>query len=159
MTTIAYDGISLCSDSRAIGALICQRTAVKINRLEHEGELVLVGLAGDPSITPLAHQAALDFLAREKAPGDSGHATVEYEGLANKEISASCILVCAGEVYMMCYLESFWRFYPEQAPIAVGSGGDVAMGAMLAGATSQQAVRIACKLDSSSGMPVQIFKS
>lgn len=41
---------------------------------------------------------------------------------------------------------------------AIGSGGNAALGAMLAGATVQKAVQIACQVDSSSGGEVVLHK-
>ncbi|MBL69774.1 MAG: hypothetical protein CMO74_15240 [Verrucomicrobiales bacterium] len=43
-------------------------------------------------------------------------------------------------------------------PAAIGSGGDVALGAMLAGKSPAEAVRLACKVDTNSGGRVNSFK-
>lgn len=40
---------------------------------------------------------------------------------------------------------------------AIGSGGEIAIGAMAFGATAEQAVEIACRLDVWSGGPVQVL--
>jgi hypothetical protein len=48
--------------------------------------------------------------------------------------------------------------YAVRSPFTIGSGGDVAMGAMLAGKTATEAVRIACKVDTACGLPVQTVK-
>lgn len=39
-------------------------------------------------------------------------------------------------------------------PYAIGSGADIAMGAMYFGASAEEAVRLACKLDDTSALPV-----
>lgn len=39
-------------------------------------------------------------------------------------------------------------------PYAIGSGADIAMGAMSFGATAEEAVKLACKLDDTSCLPV-----
>lgn len=44
-----------------------------------------------------------------------------------------------------------------ELPFALGTGGDYAMGAMLAGATPEEAVHIACKLDNGSGGEIQVI--
>jgi ATP-dependent protease HslVU (ClpYQ) peptidase subunit len=55
-------------------------------------------------------------------------------------------------------------FTPEEIPVpyhALGSGGNIALGAMDAGATAQEAVEIACKRDTYSskmGRPLQVEK-
>lgn len=41
---------------------------------------------------------------------------------------------------------------------AIGSGGQAALGAMEAGASITQAIEIACRVDPSSGLPVQIIR-
>lgn len=41
---------------------------------------------------------------------------------------------------------------------AIGSGGQAALGAMEAGADITKAVEIACRIDPSSGLPIQIIK-
>lgn len=42
---------------------------------------------------------------------------------------------------------------------AIGSGGEIAIGAMAFGATAEQAVEIACRFDVWSGGPVQVERS
>ena len=42
--------------------------------------------------------------------------------------------------------------------MAVGSGGDAARGALMAGATPEQAIEIACQIDSDSRGPVQVLQ-
>lgn len=42
----------------------------------------------------------------------------------------------------------------DPAYFAIGTGADLAMGAMAAGATAERAVSIACKLDINTGLPV-----
>lgn len=39
-------------------------------------------------------------------------------------------------------------------PYAIGSGADIAMGAMYFGATAEQAVALACEFDDTTGLPV-----
>jgi hypothetical protein len=41
---------------------------------------------------------------------------------------------------------------------AVGSGGAYALGAMLAGKSAEDAVKIACKLDNNSGLPIESLR-
>lgn len=68
-----------------------------------------------------------------------------------------CALVLTSEG--LCYWAS--NLVPE--PIergfhAIGSGGNAALGAMLAGASVQKAVQIACEIDTSSGGEVVLHK-
>ena len=54
-----------------------------------------------------------------------------------------------------------WKCWgqPLEAPFyAMGSGNEIAMGAMGAGASAEQAVKIACELDIYSDLPVQVEK-
>ena len=41
---------------------------------------------------------------------------------------------------------------------AIGTGGQVALGALVAGAGPREAVRIACELDAGSGGKIEVFK-
>lgn len=46
---------------------------------------------------------------------------------------------------------------PCELPYALGSGGDYALGAMHAGASPQQAIEIACRIDTGSGGAIQVI--
>jgi hypothetical protein len=65
------------------------------------------------------------------------------------------IVTRRSEVY---YFEGKF-YYPVAAPFfAMGSGSVAARAAMMAGASAEQAVEIACSLDSGSGLPVNIVR-
>jgi len=50
------------------------------------------------------------------------------------------------------------HWFAVEAPFAMGTGGEVALGALLAGASATKAVEIAIKVDTSSGGPLQVIK-
>lgn len=50
------------------------------------------------------------------------------------------------------------RLWINQAFYAVGSGSQYAMGAMFAGATPQQAIKISAQLDEGTSLPIEIVK-
>jgi ATP-dependent protease HslVU (ClpYQ) peptidase subunit len=56
------------------------------------------------------------------------------------------------------YDSAFTADLVQEPFMAIGSGGDAARGALLAGASPEQAVEIACQIDSGSRGPVQMLK-
>jgi ATP-dependent protease HslVU (ClpYQ) peptidase subunit len=72
-------------------------------------------------------------------------------------------VVAAGEKWSLLVMDegAIWLYgseapYPQpvQAPFSLGTGGELALGAMLAGASAVEAVEIACRVSTSSGLPV-----
>lgn len=51
-------------------------------------------------------------------------------------------------------IDKFGTVLPERVPLATGSGCEIAIGALHAGATAVEAVRIACRLDKNSRGPI-----
>jgi ATP-dependent protease HslVU (ClpYQ) peptidase subunit len=133
MTTIAAsvaDGV-MCSDSNWTDGDSCGTTR-KVHRVRGE----LIGLAGDLC----EHQAWLaDYRAGRK--------------LSPKHINA-IRLSSTGLSVWDC--PNGWTDVGKQ--FAIGSGGKVARGALAAGATCRQAVRIAVDIDAGTGGRVRQYK-
>ena len=129
MTTIAYDGTTLAADRRSTDAN-AKRCGVccKVTRMDIPGlGPCRVGAAGEyPSIGAAAGTVepneGTDLLA------------VDSRGRAWVKLG-----------------KSTWMRAPRPRTCAIGSGRDIAMGAMLAGADAAQAVRIAAKVDPCTG--------
>lgn len=130
MTTIAYDGVSMCSDSlmtcdgRRVG------TMTKIVRLAGGG---LLGVAG--------HASATSVIARwlESGCQDKPEDDIDFTALwIKKDGTAWCI-------------ESDFNPYPMSGPCTIGSGGDIALAALTLGKTAREAVELGIKLDCRSG--------
>lgn len=91
-----------------------------------------------------------------------GHSFISWYGDQSKDRPelgdefAALVLTKSGKILQFdgdCYaLELKGRFF------AVGSGSGIAMGAMAAGKTPEEAARIACKHAEGCGPPVKVFK-
>lgn len=133
MTTIACDGMSIAGDGRSTtdNGTICENTDVKVARLQDDS---IIGCAG------IAHSlsAVRDF--------------VENDGPEPKDARALRLYPDG-----RCEFLSGPYWLPASLPAAIGSGIDLALGAMEAGATAEEAVRIACRRDASSGGQITVF--
>ncbi|MCK5013229.1 MAG: hypothetical protein KAS66_05375 [Candidatus Omnitrophica bacterium] len=133
MTTIATDGKSMACDSRLIGSHIDQINTKKIFRVRGK----IVGIAG-------ALAEALIFVDWLKSETKD----------TKPDLSDSFEAIVVGPNGVDWYGDRLVAV-SVGIPAAIGSGGDYAMGAMMAGATPKKAVEIAKKLDPGSGGPVK----
>jgi ATP-dependent protease HslVU (ClpYQ) peptidase subunit len=137
MTTIACDGKSMASDGRSTdeGGLICSESVVKVRRLK-DGRIF--GLSGTPF--------DLDNIERWfNEGGEFPEVGEQFDVL---------LLDKDGCVY--CY-DRKGDCTEEMLPAAIGSGCELAIGAMEAGATPAEAVRIACKRHNGSGGKITVL--
>jgi hypothetical protein len=140
MTTIATDGDTMACDGRGCvyDIIICE-SLVKIRRLE-DGSLL--GLAG--------HSHALDKLAAWLNDPRSELSTELGEWTALR-------VMRDGETRLYSHAgPKAWR--AVDLPAAIGTGREVALGAMLGGALPEEAVKIACLRDVYSGGPVTVLE-
>lgn len=139
MTTIVYDRPSgiMAADKRCLTGndIICA-PVVKIRRLE---DGTLVGCAG--SIVLLEHICR--WLADDPEKPYSGPSKGD-----------AMVVSPSGDVHMM--QEGILYEIRDDFPV-LGSGGQVALGAMAAGAGAVQAVRIASRYDAFSGDGVDVL--
>jgi hypothetical protein len=142
MTTIAYrDGV-LATDSRA-GSWTMEGHAVKGHRFGR----CLVAAAGSA-----AHAQAFYEWVRTGMVGDAPMGNPDKD-----DYNAT------GFIFMPC--GRIVKFQPGCPPLtltapfyAYGSGGYVALGAMEAGATAEQAVMAAAKWDAGTGGPIRTLR-
>ena len=153
MTTIAYrDGVmaadSRCSDDTTHTFLTKTH---KIFRLNNKA---LLGLAGEADCRDLI--AVMDKCSLKKLPTKNE--------LANTKTEATGILawpngkVFALEVHKVEDKEGEWSgglFEVEERFFAVGTGQELALGAMAAGKGAVDAVAIACRYDNNSSPPIR----
>lgn len=139
MTTIAWDGRALCSDSRCIYGHIKQRPVQKI--FAYKGDFLAIGFCGSYN----NHQAFIDWLL-----GKGEKPTIPSD-------TAAGVIVVDKDLTAWCYHSDGASRVPAATCEADGSGSPYAMGAMLAGANAYKAVEIAIKLDENSGGPVQCY--
>ncbi len=125
MTTVATDGKSIAADGLAsVMDRVTNTASVKIRRLS-DGRLA--GYAGTV-------EDGLRFFAWLESGGKAPKLDSSFQGL---------VLHSGGEVH-------YWAgpcedSGPQMAPAAIGSGGDIAIGAMLAGKSPAKAVAIAAQ--------------
>lgn len=133
MTTIATDGRSMAGDGqREHRGTIVIRDAQKVRRLS-DGRVV--GTAGDVAFG----MAMIEWLESggdpPSIPSDADAGTV-------------LVLNTDGSAMM---LDKYGKAMPVEVPCAIGSGMDLAVGAMEHGATPQEAVEIAARRDGGTG--------
>lgn len=139
MTTIATDGILICSDGRATSNSDAIQTNDAIKIVQFYGR-IYAATGPECLLAPLAewHNAGADPNSTPVRGEDGGWALLVIDDH---------------------YGEARMRLYDSEAPYPVvvgppyvmGSGGRWAMGAMLAGVDARRAVEIACLKDVYSG--------
>ena len=130
MTTIATDGKSMAGDGLCIGNGLVHGTSVRKVFLLSDGRIV--GIAGC-AYTPGA------FVPWLESGGDKPDLPECFEAL---------VLHPNGRC--QSYNEKCFAM-DQEVPAVTGSGGAVALGAMLAGKSPEEAVAIACLRDTGTG--------
>lgn len=140
MTTIATDGKIMVADG--LGSLesgrVVERDGVKVCRTAEGG---LVGVAGD------AHA-----MAQIVAWLDAGEPDKERP----EDLKVEVLVLRPGGLVEGC--GATMKLTRWEPPAAIGSGGEFAIGAMMAGASCEEAVRVACRADINSGGQVRTFR-
>lgn len=136
MTTIAFDGKTLCVDSQITSGHLLFGAATKLWRLESGALLAMSGDAG------LCHEVMLwlDKKGDKPSPGENE--------------SACGIMVEADGSTWECGSKPL-RCFPACVPWAGGTGETIAMTAMRCGKTAQEAVELACEMDIYTSGPLQ----
>ena len=140
MTTILWDGKQLVSDSQVSeeGVSAIDPTP-KIFRKKH----VYYAAAGDLTES----MAVVRWHVRGAKPKDfPDDLSGEYHVLVVKNGKA---IEYAGSRHTC----------PVKPPVAMGSGRELALGALLAGASAKRAVAIACRLDNQSSPPLRVYNT
>ena len=132
MTTIACDGKVMAADSRQVGSYIHPVDCKKIFKFKN----YVIGFAGELD-------AIKQFLDWFKLGADEKQWSISE----NAQVEA---LVSDGSGDLYHYCTSPTPVYCGRMA-AIGSGGDFAMAAMLAGANARRAVSIAAELDINTG--------
>lgn len=129
MTTVVTDGKVIAVDSQVKGQFVMQGPYQKLWRLD-DGSVI--GFCGHCT----AWRPVVEWLNGGEKP--------QFK----KADFSAIILKPNGD---LVYLDEEMHKEPIFAPYAVGTGSQFALGALLHGATPEEAVEIACKLDSDSG--------
>lgn len=135
MTCIATDGKTMAADGYCTGnGIIHGRSVRKVHRLK-DGRIC--GIAG----SSYAHVAFIPWL---ESGGESPDVPEDFEALVLhpdgrcQSFNHKCLGI------------------DQETPAVSGSGGALALGAMLAGATPAQAVAIACERDTGCGGTITV---
>lgn len=137
MTTIAWDGKTLAADTQWTCAYVQQHSTPKI----HTANGIAWGAAGDAGSALLFDEWMRDGRPDDKKP------------YFDKDLFVA-IVVENGKAFRYEYA---LIPIPAGRPAATGSGGEIAMGAMMAGATAQRAVEIAIALDMGCGGEITVL--
>lgn len=73
-------------------------------------------------------------------------------------VPSGCDVLVVSPQRRMYFVQSRTLILARTPFVSLGSGSRIALGAMAAGATAEQAVRIACKYDVNTGGKVQVLK-
>ena len=134
MTTIAYDGKSIAADSQGTCGFIEQSPFTKIFEVDD------YYIAGSGSYSTIL--AIVDWFRNGRPQGQ----IPEFD-----KDSLSGLFVVDKETKMLEVYGAKTLKFPttsfSNAPNALGSGEEFAMGALLSGASASQAVLVACRLD------------
>lgn len=139
MTTIACDGKTMAADSRRCFGDMRFDDTPKIFRLR-DGSIL--GVCGTLQLAMMR----MDWLNNRGKPED-------YPAAKGDDSCDMLVLRPDGKIEH--YLE-YSTPIEVKAPIALGSGREFAMGALLAGKNAAEAVEIACQIDVYSGGPIQV---
>ena len=142
MTTIAWDGKTLVADRRINANGIADGEMTKVVKRKKDG--ALCATAGTAA---LAAEFQRWFLNGEKG---------QRPPLKVDDNTASCLIIRpSGALIVHDYLG--WHEMHTKYT-ALGTGWEIALGAMSAGTTAEEAVRIAAKLDGVTGGGLDILE-
>ncbi|WP_338805098.1 hypothetical protein WDV76_08725 [Xenorhabdus griffiniae] len=155
MTTVAWDGISLASDSQSqTDNLICSTSEQKIYTPENgdrwainDNEIVAIGTSGDCG----AEDELIDKLRNGINYNTEFSPLIEFYAIA---------IVCTEHAYLIYKNKDSTHasISKQREPIAIGSGGVCARAAMQCGKNAIDAVEIAKSMDVYSGGETQVFR-
>lgn len=137
MTTIAWDGATLCGDKRSSNSYSVS-TVTKIFRLKNG--LGLVGFCGKSDHIPTILQWCED-----------GFIPCDYPEFQKIEETGSTFLHIEPDGSIMRFNTTPIGYLIEDGFAAIGSGMDFALSAMYLGASAKQAIEIATHFNPSTG--------
>lgn len=140
MTTIAFDGKTIATDS-----MISMPYASYGKKYEIIGDQVILGAGSATDI-----EVWKQWFCGEEELNFSNHTDVDFV------VFVFCLKT--GNLDMYCWSNPHVPMYKNAKGLhATGSGGDIALGAMAAGKTAAEAVKIASKYDPNTGGKIYTF--
>lgn len=143
MTTIAYDGYDLAADSQITSGNEKVCGVQKIHEIQIKGKAHWIGLSGTTKYFK-------DVITWTKNPERKSEPKVNGEVDGILISCEGCVMILVDDGENISWDE--WH-----TPVAIGSGGQFAIGAMLAGKNAKQAVNIAAKVDTLTGGPINVI--
>ncbi len=135
MTTICFDGITLAADKQC--TIYNTPTKVtKIYKVVEDGDTFLYGCAGNATEAYAFHLWTIGELEQRPKLSNIQIIMIDYE---------KTVYIADKNLIYLPIQSKKW---------AIGSGGDYALGAMYAGKTAKEAVKIASQLDVYTGNAV-----
>lgn len=151
MTTIAIDkDLTIASDSQVTAG--DRRELFPADKL-FEIAGYRVGVCGRYTEALAFVDTLIDILERERVQ-QTTHVPIPQAVADRFDNFNALVITPDGEI--LCYEGSEFCM-PVQAPVAVGSGADYAMAAMVCGKTADEAVEVAIKFDVFSGGDIQVL--
>jgi hypothetical protein len=150
MTTIAWDGMTLASDSLADNNGL-RNTTTKLHRgVLVDGVPFLLGAAGENAWSNMLHAwvKTLDLRGLQ-------HATYPHQNNDGPDRNDPAAILILGERGVYYKGGAVWVRLEGRAFHAVGSGRDFALAAMHLGKTAEEAVELAIEFDCYSGGPIR----
>jgi hypothetical protein len=143
MSVWAFDGRYLAADRAIVDREV--RYLATSPKIAHLGGTTYVALAGDAGVLI----AVLDWIRAGMAPDDRPEIgpDISFSGLRLRRSDKDGLVHC----WVLDRLLAPIELVP---PLSGGTGGDLALGAMLAGASAVDAVAIACERDVWSAGPI-----
>lgn len=133
MTTLAFDGKSICADTLVTSG----SGRVGYQRKLYKTPVGILAYCGELTPCRMVLDWAMKGLKKKHKPNLAGF-DADFEVLV---VSKKGVLVIDPMLYP----------YPANAPYTAGSGAEYAMAALHMGKTAREAVALACRLDAYSG--------
>ncbi len=146
MSTVAWDGRDIASDSRVYCGDFHKDDFTKLAVHHYEGKKYAIGLIGRVT---RALEIRDWFLA--------GAVKADFPNAKAGEEESGAIVVISQDQALVYENSPFCE--PDNAPMAWGSGRLAAMAAMLCGRSASESIAVAKALDSNTGGPVITIKT
>ena len=160
MTTIVFDGYTLAADKQVSWF----NTKAKVTKI-WKTEVGLMAGAGKMQTVNLIKSWLCSPDNPEHPLHDPNATNEPYPDIHeddNSEILVISRINCPFDDSYEVRIQIYNRFYPpydiEDTQIAIGSGADFAMGALACGRSASQAVEIASRFDTATGMGIDVLQ-
>lgn len=145
MTTIAWDGKKLASDSLSTSG-----------NMKLSGECIKTKRIGKYRVAFTGENAPANHYFEEFIKDDLELGNLTYDPVSPSNDDFSLMIIEDEKETCMVFNSTSGYWDEFQAPISIGSGSKYALGSMYSGCDAEKAVQVACLLDTHSGFPVKV---